>query len=732
MCQIKTLPLVAALVATGFIATPTILFAQNSVSSTSSNLQKAELQLPTVTVTEDLDSYNARETATATRTDTPSLQTAQSVQVIPRAVIEDQNALTLTEAVRNVSGVQHDFGFNGSMQPLLILRGFSNTSMTAMGPMSGISSYYQDGTKVMGVPINMANVQSVEVIKGPASVLYGRSEPGGLINVVSKPISRVPTMSFEQTIGQRGLSRTAVEASGPLNEDKTFLGRVAASYYTSDSIRDYVEDQLGAFTGSLAWVPNAQTSITATLDHSNNRYRTDMGIPADGNRPANHPWSRQYNDSPYLSSAKTTSIKLDASHQLNDTWQIKARLLSLRSDTSEMDIYPWRADMGMGMLPGQTCPGTGNPMCRYYFGVRPDGRYKVEQFNTDLIGKFTTGSLSHTVLVGFDTYRTSKTGTTYLQQLSSVDVYNPALGNTPGLDPTMSMPQDYDDYSRWNSVYVQDQIALGNGVFLSAALRHDQTSAVFGTPGTQPNKQSFTTPRVGAVWQFRENQAVYAQFQDSVAANNGRDVVTGAALDAERARQFEIGHKIEFFDGKLTSNLALFELTKRNRGASVPDLLSPTGTNVVTIGEARSRGLEWDVSGQVTKRLSLIGSYTYTDAEVVRDPTYQGKLLANVAKNTASLWARYAVDNKWTVGSGVFAQGQRQGDAGNTFQLPGYARVDAMAVYRFALGSSKASLQFNLDNVFNKKYYSGSHQFLQDWIKLGNPRTAKLTLRMDY
>lgn len=687
--------------------------------------------MSTVTVTATPDDYRPPETATATRTDTPALQTPQSVQVVPRAVIEDQGALTLTEAVRNVAGVQYDFGFNGAMQPLLILRGFSSTSMTAMGPMSGISSYYLDGTKVMGVPVNMANVQSVEVIKGPASVLYGRAEPGGLVNIVPKPVSAAPEFGFEQTIGQRGLARTAIEASGALNTDQTLRGRVAASYYSADSIRDFVQDRLGAFTGSLAWVPDARTNVTATLDYSNNRYRTDMGIPAIGNRPADLPWSRQFNDSPYLSSAKTTSFKLDASHQLNDTWQLKGRLLSLRSDTSEMDIYPYRVDMGMGMAPDQSCPGTGNPLCRYYFGVRPDGRYRADQFNVDLIGKFQAGGLGHTVLVGLDTYRTRKTGTTYMQQLPAVDIYHPSLGHTPGLDPAMSMPQDYDDASRWTSFYLQDQIALGDGVFLTGALRHDRTSAVFGNPGTEPNRQSFTTPRLGAVWQFAPNQSVYAQYQDAVSANNGRDTITGTALAAERARQFEIGHKIEFLDGKLSSTIALYQLTKRNRGAQVPIDQAPY-YDIVTVGEARSRGLEWDVSGQVTRRLSLIASYAYTDAVVTRDPTYQGKALANVARHTASLWARYAIDSQWTAGAGVFAQGQRQGDVGNTFQLPGYARVDAMAAYRFRMGSSKVALQFNLDNVFNRKYYTGSHQFVQDWIKLGTPRTARLTLRVDY
>jgi iron complex outermembrane receptor protein len=407
--------------------------------------------------------------------------------------------------------------------------------------------------------------------------------------------------------------------------------------------------------------------------------------------------------------------------------------LSLRSDTAEMDISPYRVDLSGGFAPPeQVCPGTGDPLCRYYFYVRPDGRYQLDQFSTDLIGKFKTGDVGHTVLLGVDTYKSKKSGTTYYQQVSAVDIKNPSLGNTPGLDLATALPADFDDRSSWTSFYVQDQVSLGKGVFVTGALRHDRTSAVYAAPGTEPNKVSFTTPRLGAVWQFVPGQAIYAQYQEALAANNGRDTVTGAPLAAERARQFEVGHKVELLDGKVSSTVALFELTKRNRGASVLDPLSPTGTNVVTVGKAVSRGLEWDVSGKLTNRLSLIASYAYTDTEVTEDLTYQGKLLANVARHTASLWARYAIDSQWSAGAGVFAQGQRQGDSGNTFQLPGYARVDAMVAYRFGLGASKASLQFNLDNVFNKKYFTGSHQFVQDWIKLGNPRTAKVTLRMDY
>lgn len=702
-----------------------------SLAQTGSDVP-AQSTLGTITVSGERETYEPVSSGTATRTDTPFLQTPQSVQVVPRAVIQDQAALSLIDAVRNVAGVQYDFGFNGAMQPLLILRGFSSTSMTAFSSMSGSSSYYLDGSKVMGVPINMANVQSVEVIKGPSSVMYGRAEPGGLVNVVTRPVSSVPEMSFEQTLGQYGLTRTAVDASGPLNEDRTVRARLAASHYASDSIRDFVQDRLAAVTASLAWVPDTRTHLTFTLDHSDQHYRTDYGIPAVGNRPADLPWSRQFNDSPYLSGARTTSFKLDGSHQINDVWQIKAKWLSLRSDTSEMDISPYRVDLSAGTAPAnQLCPGTGDPLCRYYFYVRPEGRYTLNQFSTDLIGKFTTGSVGHTVLLGLDTYSTEKTGTTYFQQLPAVSINSPAPGNAPGLDLATATTAEYDDRNRWTSFYIQDQLSLGNGVFVTGALRHDRTSAIYATPGVAPNKESFTTPRLGAVWQFAPGQSVYGQFQEAISANNGRDTVTQAPLKAERARQFEIGHKIELFEGRVASTVALFELEKRNRGGSVPIAVSPF-FNTVTIGKARSRGLEWDVSGKVSPKLSLMASYAYTATRVLEDPTYQGKQLANVARHTASFWGRYAVDSQWTVGAGVFAQGQRQGDSGNTFQLPGYARLDAMVAYRFGLGASKASLQFNLDNVFDKKYFTGSHQFVQDWIKLGQPRTAKVTLRVDY
>ena len=676
-----------------------------------------------VEITGKSDAYQAPPSSTATKTDTPMLLTPQSMQVVPRAVLNDQKALTLTDAIRNVAGVSTDFGFNGSAQPLLILRGFQTSSMTASGNMSGMSSYYINGVKVTGMPLNMANVDAVEVIKGPASVLYGRSEPGGLVNVVPKALTAQTRLGLEQTLGEYGLSRTVIEGGGALNSDRSLLGRASLSFDKSHSNRDFVQNQLGAFNGTLAWVPDADTRIALTLDHNAQKYRNDFGVPADGNRPARLPRSRQYNDSPELSTFTSDSVLLDAQTRLSPDWTLKGRMVSMRARTHEVDVWPYRENYFLGT---ETCDNSAglSSLCRYYFYVRPEGRVHLDQATVDLTGNIALGGLQHKLLVELDHYRTRKTGDVYFTQITSVDVFNPALGTAPALDTSFPLPVD--EHNQWTSLTLQDQVSFGHGWHGVFALRHDRTEALYSlTPGTPANRQSFTTPRVGVVWEFLPQQTLYAQFQDSIAANNGR-APDGTALEAERARQVEVGWKQSALGGRLNTTVALFELVKRNRADFS---LYPV---VTTIGEARSRGLEVDAIGQVSAQLALIASYTYLDAKVTQDPLLKGTRLANTARHAGSLWGRWMFDEQWSAGAGVFAQGQRQGDNANSFQLPGYGRVDAMAAYSFKLGSGKGSVQFNLKNVFDKVHYTGSHPLVKDWIQPGAPRTASVTLRLDY
>ncbi len=677
--------------------------------------------LDAVEVVGSRPSYQAPPSRTATRTNTPTLRTPQNVQVVPRAVLEDQNALNVADAVRNVAGTGADFGFNGGSLPLLIVRGFPSVSMSAQG--STTSSYFFNGTKVQGLPVAMSDIESVEVIKGPASVLYGRSEPGGLVNIVTRQPQAERGFRASATGGSFGLLQGSAEVFGALDQRGQWLGRAAISHDDNASNRDYVEDRLTAFSAALAWVPSERTRLSFGLERSRQRYRNDYGIPAIGDRPADIDRDNQFNEGGPLSRQDNTVARIDLAQTLSERWTLNVHALALDQDGAQYDVIPTTFFSGQAGL-----IATGR-IDRFY-NYEPQHDRQLYQFNADLVGKLSTGSLEHTLLIGADTYRDRfDSKTTSFVPGPSIDIRNPVYGQVPPLDLSALPLFDQEGRTRWTGVYVQDQIAFANGIELVAGVRHDRSSARFGAPGTRANDQNFTTPRLGAVWQFVPNQSVYAQFQEGVSANNGRNLA-GDSLDSEQARLYEIGHKLQANDGKLTSTVALYQLTKRNIANYVPDISGFFDT--VAVGEARARGLEWDLSGQLTDRLAVIASYAYTQSEVTRDENFVGKRLPNVPRHSGSVWARYAMGERWTFGGGVFAQGGRAGDRANTFVLPGYARVDAMAAYRFPLGGAKGQLQFNVNNLFDREYFTGSHQHVTDWNQPGAARTLLATFRIDY
>jgi iron complex outermembrane receptor protein len=677
--------------------------------------------LDSVEVVGSRPSYQAPPSRTATKTDTPILRTPQNVQVVPRAVLEDQNALTLIDAVRNVAGAGADFGFNGGSLPLLIVRGFPTVSMSAQGPVT--SSYFFNGTKVQGLPVAMSDIESVEVVKGPASVLYGRSEPGGLVNIVTRQPQAEAGFSASATGGSFGLGQGSVAVFGALDQDQHWQGRAAVSHDDNASNRDFVEDRLTAFSAALAWVPSDRTRLSFGLERSRQRYRNDYGIPAIGDRPAAIDRDNQFNEGGPMSRQDNTVARIDLAQTLSERWSLNVHVLALDQDGAQYDLLPSTFFSGQAGL-----IATGRIDRLYNYEPQRDRR--LYQLNADLVGTLSTGPVEHTLLIGADTYRDRfDSKTTSFVPGPSIDIRNPVYGQVPALDLDTLALFDQEGRTHWTGVYVQDQIAFGNGLELIAGVRHDRSSARFGAPGTRDNDQRFTTPRLGAVWQFAPNQSVYAQFQEGISANNGRNLA-GESLDSEQSRLYEIGHKFQTNDGKLTSTIALYQLTKRNIANYVPDISGFFDT--IAVGEARSRGLEWDMSGQLTDRIALIASYAYTQSEVTRDETYLGKRLPNVPQHSGSVWARYAMGEHWTFGGGVFVQGGRAGDQSNTFALPGYARVDAMAAYRFPLGAVKGQLQLNVNNLFDREYFTGSHQHVTDWNQPGAPRTVLATFRIDY
>jgi len=678
-----------------------------------------------ITVTDRLErqgDYTPSATDQATtKTDSQVLLVPQAVQTVPEAVLLDQNALTLSDATRNVAGVAQDFGFNGGAQTALIFRGFTDLSMTARGSMTAAASYYQDGSRVEGVPLNMADVQQVDVVKGPDSVLFGRAQPGGLVNVVSRPILPQFAVDLEETASQLGATRSTASISGRINKSGSLLLRASGTWFADKTGRAFVRDRLGSGGLTLIWHATPRTQLGLSLNYQHQAWRNDYGVPSLGGRPLNLPYySSQFNDSPVLSTTQPRSARLTLDQELARNWRLNVNFLSLISNSYEADITPY----GINLATGADCLGSGYECLAYYYNA-PHRKYRLVHGSADFTGKFRTGAVQQSVLVGLDGYAAGRTGAQYYEDLAPVNVYNPIFTPEPPLDPSVASPLYTTDETRWVGLYAQDTITLPYRLTLVAGVRADWTSAIYAPPGSRPNVQSFVKPRVGLIWQLSSGQAVYAQYQLALDANNGRDPVTLQALAAETSNQFEFGYKVRARGGAITATVAAYQLVKDNIASFA---FYPT---ITTVGQQRSRGVEVDVRGRLTRRLSGIASYAYSDGVVTKDPLYGGERLPEAPRNSGSLWLRQSLGESWDAGAGIFAVGLRNGDYGHDFELPGYARLDAMLSHRFQIGAWHNTIQVNVLNLTNKLYYTGSFPIALDWIQLGRQRTYQITLRLN-
>jgi iron complex outermembrane recepter protein len=582
----------------------------------------ADTTLPKVTVEADseydpeyyADPYNKDyviPNATAgTKTDTPIMETPLNVQVISKQVLKERQVIRLADSFKNVSGVTTGTnnitsGYLGGTQQTIFLRGFESQTFFRNG------FRLQEGSASKG----LANVEAVEVLKGPAAILYGLVEPGGMVNVITKQPLATPYYGFTQQFGSYDLYRTTLDASGPLTKNKDLVYRVNMSYENSGSFREFVDNEDVFFAPVLKWNISPQTQVTFEMEYNHQHQGTDSAfIPFFNSRPINMPFSRDYGEySP--ATIETIFGGFNWSHQFNDDWSVKHRFSVNQRSLSGPSFT--RAQLA------------GTKQFIETFGVPippglPDGRYvwrsheavissqgNTYSTNLDLIGHFDTYGLKHTLLMGGDYYRLDAEGhnaqdTTFLGSFISVD--NPVHPGTPlgPLNLRYSTSNKTDQYG----LYVQDQIKLPYDVHVMGGIRYqyiDQDHVV----------QDAVTPRVGILWQPKKWLSLYANYVESFGANTSGArafVRTGVftTVAPTSAEQYEGGIKAEFFDGKLRANLAYYDLTKTN--VAVSDLtIDPNtgfrracggepGSCTAALGEVRSRGPELDITGEILNK----------------------------------------------------------------------------------------------------------------------------------
>ena len=668
------------------------------------------LEVPAIKETVDVGAktYVRQVAETATKTDTPILDVPQSVEVIPESLILDRRPASLSEALYNVSGVA-DGGSRRGCCDFPMIRGFDAST-----------DVFLDGLRVERGNNNVAQevlgLETVEVIKGPSSLLFGQGALGGVINEISPRPTQTPHATFEATGGAYDFYQGRLDVSGPIAP--AVSGRVIVIARHQGDFIDFLGKDRLYVSPSLTWNVSAMTDVTFLGNYTRDRSKGSyVGLPAEGTvlPNVNGPIPRQRN----IGEPGWDTFPVDRGqvgyavvHRFNGVWTLRQNLRFSDSDVlSQLTV-------DLGLQPDQRTEARG--LGEF---ANTDRSLPVD---TNLEGRFATGPVNHTLLVGLD-YLNQHVNQSFAFGLHApIDLFAPKYGLP--IEPLFPASTNFSRHDRLAGTYLQDQIQLDKRLTVVVGGRYDATDTTNddhtkGTSASQ-NNRSFV-PRVGLVYKITPVVAAYTTFARSFNPNFGTDF-GGTPFQPERGELYEVGVKTGLANEALTSTVAVYNITRSN--VLTPD---PNPTHVgssIQTGEQRSRGFEADVAGRLAGGWNVTSAYAYTDARITRDTMAAGSRPQNVPANLLNLFARYErlgdPVGRVGLGAGLRYVGERQGTQPNTYVLPGYTTVDADVTYRRA----RITLQLNVYNVFNKDYIASAATLGGLGVLIGEPRTARVSV----
>jgi iron complex outermembrane recepter protein len=659
---------------------------QNLVLSVTSEIAEAEQEIEVIGTRERerQDDYFVPNASSATKTDTPIRDTPQSIQVIPRQIIEDQQVTGIEEIVDNVSGVT--FLGNSDNRGLdFAIRGFSNAPVL------------RDGFRIFGtnsLEPEVANLEQIEILKGPASILYGQVEPGGIINLVSKqPLSR-PFYDVGLQLGNRGLVSPSIDFSEPLTEDKSVSYRLNALYRNEESFRNFDKNFDRVFIAPTVAIKSKDTDLTFNLEYGRDDNPADFGTVASGNGIADVPLERITNNPDDTIEKRFLNFGYNLEHRFSDNWKIRNAFRYLR-DTFDYSVLalPLDFDEEAGIV------------LRAW--ADQDNKANFLNLDTNIQGKFATGSIEHTLLFGVDLSTGQEENETRFDTETPVplDIFNPDYSAIPKPD-SESLPPFFNNKVKGDriGVYLQDQVDLLDNLILLAGVRYDtieQTLTDRLTELETVQDEDAVSPRFGVVYQPIEPISLYASYSESFTPTDDT-AEDGSLLEPETGEGFEVGVKSEIIPKRLAATLAYFDITKQN--VATPDPENPF--NSIATGEQKSKGVELDLTGQVLPGWTVIASYAYIDAEVTEDTNLDsiGNRLTGVPEHSASLWTTYEIQQGSLQGLGFGVGfnfvGEREGDLDNSFQVDDYFLTNAGIFYR----RDNWQARLNFSNIFDTDF----------------------------
>lgn len=666
------------------------------------------------TAAEATNGYQPLNTSTATLSNMPMLDIPQVVNTVSDKVLEDQHATTLDEALYNVSNVVQTNTLGGT-QDAFVRRGFG---------ANRDGSIMTNGLRTVLPRSFNAATERVEVLKGPASTLYGILDPGGLINVVTKRPEKTFGGSISATSSSFGGGTGQVDVTGPI--DGTRLAyRLTGEYQDEDYWRNFGTERSTFIAPSLTWFGD---DATVTVLYSHRDYKTpfDRGTIFDLNTKKAVDVDRKTRfDEPFnITDGQSDLAQLNAEYRLNSQWTAKFDYSYSQDKYSDNQARVMAYDSKTGNLTRRVDATQGSTQRMHSTRADLQGNVDIAGFYNEIL----TG-------VSYENYDLLRTDMMRCKNVKDFNIYHPTYGNLGKCTTVSASDSDQTLKQESYSAYAQDALYLTDKWIAVAGMRYQYYTQYAGkgrpfNVNTDSRDEQWT-PKLGLVYKLTPAVSLFANYSQTFMPQSSIASYIGD-LPPETSNAYEVGAKFDLFDG-VTANIALFDIHKRN----VLYNESVGGETIAkTAGRVRSQGVEVDLAGSLTENTNIIASYGYTDAKVLEDPDYAGKPLPNVPRHTGSLFLTYDIHNAFagntlTLGGGGHGVSRRSATNGADYYLPGYFVADAFAAYKMKL-QYPVTLQVNVKNLFDKPYYTSSIATNNLGNQIGDPREVQLTVKMEF
>jgi len=651
--------------------------------------------------------------------------TPQSITVVSSELISAQGDTRLEDALRNVPGITLNAGEGAARGDTVNLRGFS-----------AFNDFFLDGIRDAAVyNRDSFDADSIEVLKGPAAVLFGRGSTGGAINQVSKAPLLVPLESVTGVIGSNQLYRATADFNAPIGAASAArLNMMGESSEVAE--RDDVSNRRWGIAPAMAFGIGEKDSLVVNYLHQQQDDVPDVGIPFVDGQPAPVPRNAFFGLSSNRTTADDDIFTARYKHEFSDSLSIADTLRYANYD------FDFRFDAPNF---GDNVPGPGMPLADILVGrdaPASRGIQKNLDEQLDLTARFDTGPISHTLVSGIELARQTSE---IFRFVNPFDTNNDWIPETPLLAPNPAETQPVEPVSSRQStiapsaaVYAIDTLSLGHYFDLTMGVRLDYFSAEYtrfseltGASLQLSELNRVTSPRAALVFKPTPAQSYYFSFGTSFDPSAEALTLTPntADLGPVKAKSFEAGTKTEWLNGALSLTGALFHTEVDNAQTNDPD--NPTIT--VLNGNQRVEGLELGATGHLTQSWEIFAGYTYLDGRTLASGTAAdiGKVTPNTAHNALNLWTEYYLSKDWEVGAGANWLSRRFADSAETASVPGYVVWNAMAAYNV---TRNISLQLNGYNLFNRLYYDGIYYTspAENHVIPGAGRSVAVTVRMKF